>query len=350
MHGGDIYTAKVKHDFSVNVNPFPLPLKFLFKYVLSFASLRKYPDQDSRELIDCISKEYNISPDKIIAGNGASEIIFSAVRAVMPKTAILISPCFTGYSHALDSTGSKIIHFALEEKDGFAFTDGKISEFKDMVSREKPEMLFLCNPNNPNGKLYSKKILIDLLECCKKSGTFVLLDECFMDLTGKAKDFSLMEKLNDYENLLIVNALTKTFAVPGLRLGYAFCSSAEMLSKIKVQFPEWNVSAIAQKLGAELFRYKKCISKSAVKLSAERDFLSKELCKIGFKTYPSDSNFILFRSEKENGLKEKLLKKQILIRDCSDYQNLGSGYYRIAVKQHKENKKLLSLIRKVMGA
>ena len=350
MHGGDIYSAKIKYDFSVNVNPFPLPFKIFCKYIFSFGSLRRYPEQNSADLIDSISKKYNVSPEKITAGNGASEMIFSTTRAIMPKKAILISPCFTGYKHALESTGSEIIYFSLNEKDNFDFTEKKISELKDMLCKEKPEMLFLCNPNNPNGKLFSKEIIMQLLECCKITGTFVLLDECFMDLTGKADDFSLIEKIDSYRNLLIVNALTKTFAVPGLRIGFCFCSSNEMILKIKNQLPEWNVSILAQKIGSKLLLCKKLIPETTKRLSIERKFLSDRLEKMGFKTYTTDSNFILFHSENEKTLKEKLLEKEILIRDCSDYENLGSGYYRIAVKTHRENKKILSSIRKVMGA
>ncbi|MCQ2240057.1 pyridoxal phosphate-dependent aminotransferase [Treponema sp.] len=350
MHGGDIYSTKVKYDFSVNVNPFPLPIKIFWKYVFSFARLKEYPDQISTELIDAISKRYNVSPEKIIAGNGASEIILSAIRAIMPKKAILISPCFTGYEHALKSSDTEIIYFSLDEKDNFNFTEDKFLELKDMLYKEKPKMLFLCNPNNPNGKLFAKETIIHILEFCKKSGILVLLDECFMDLTGKSENFSLVEKLDVYDNLVMINALTKTFAVPGLRLGFCFCSSTEINSKIKSQLPEWNVSVIAQKIGTELLHCEKFISKTTKKLSLEIKYLSDKLEEIGFKTYPTDSNFILFYSENEKALKKKLLEKQILIRDCSDYQNLDSGYYRIAVKKHNENKKLLSSLRKVVGA
>lgn len=349
MHGGDIYSTKVKYDFSVNINPFPLPWIFFMHFILSFKFMKNYPDIESHELRDALSKRYNVSSGKIITGNGASEIILSVTKAVNPKKALLVAPCFSGYEHALNSVEAEAIYFPLDEKDGFSFTEEKLIGLKDLLKKQKPDMMFLCNPNNPNGKSYSREIISELAEVCRHAGIFLLIDECFMDLTEKAGTNSFLENLKNHDNLIIVNAITKSYGIPGLRLGYAFCNSESMILKIKKQMPEWNVSTLAQKIGCFILKDKKHILHSIKKFSVERIFLSRELALMGLKVYPSDSNFILFFTGIDIDLKNKLLEKKILIRDCSDYENLEKGFYRIAVKNHKKNKIFLNAIQKIMG-
>ncbi len=348
MHGGDIYSAKVKYDFSVNVNPFHLPWTFFMHFLFSFRFMKNYPDMENNDLRNVLSKRYNVSFEKIITGNGASEIIISVVKALNAKKAVLITPCFSGYEHALNSTGADAIYFPLDEKNGFAFTKEKIVGLKELLKKQKPDMLFLCNPNNPNGKLCPREIISELADTCREAGVFLLLDECFMDLTGKTEKFSFIKNLENYDNLIIVNALTKSYGVPGLRLGYAFCNSKNMILKIEKQMSEWNVSTLAQKMGTVILKDEKHICHSVKKLSAERIFLSRKLASMKLKVYPSDSIFILFFSDKDIDLKSKLLEKKILIRDCSDYENLQKGFFRIAVKTRKENKIILAAIKNIL--
>lgn len=349
MHGGDIYFSDIKYDFSVNINPFYSTRRLFRSIFLWIEAIRQYPDIESTELIKTISVKYGIEEKKIIAGNGASELILAVVRALSPQKAFLLSPCFSGYEYALNSIGSEIKYINLEKKDDFWLTKEKSIQVIGMIEKEKPEMLFLCNPNNPNGKLCSPDILNDVIKACRDMGTFVLLDECFIELTGREEKFSFAKKIEGYDNLIVLNALTKTYAVPGLRLGFCFSSSDDIVSKIKKQLPEWNVSTLAQKTGTAILKEKNGISSSINKIKAEKKFLVSHLTDLGFEVFSSDSNFILFYSKKDFCLKEKLMKNKILIRDCSDYKGLEKGYYRIAVKSHGENKKLLSSLKKVQG-
>ncbi|MCQ2593912.1 MAG: aminotransferase class I/II-fold pyridoxal phosphate-dependent enzyme [Treponemataceae bacterium] len=349
MHGGNIYSTKIKYDFSVNVNPYRLPLKAAFSFFRSYASLKNYPDINSAELSQAVSEKYSIPEKNIIMGNGASDIIFATVRALAPKKALLLSPCFSGYIHALNSLGTEIIYFPLKAAENFSLSAERFSELKKFIKNEKPDMFFLCNPNNPNGILYSRDFITELCDLCKTLGIFILLDECFIELSGKAKDYSLCSTFHSYDNLIIINALTKTYAVPGLRLGFGICSSEKILSGIKHQMPEWNVSIPAQKVGKVLLQDVRYITSSVKKIKKERKFLSDGISKLGLKVYPSDSNFILFYTEKQADLKTELIKQQILIRDCSDYENLKNGFYRVAVKSHGENKILLRKIKKALG-
>ena len=348
MHGGEIYSVKVKYDFSVNTNPFVSKWTLWKLYLKFFNTINVYPDINSKELKESISARYKIESSRIITGNGASEILMAMVKAINPKKALLLCPSFSGYEYALNSAGSKIIYLPLDAKEDFELTEDKLNSLKELIEKEKPELLFLCNPNNPNGKLLSRQVIRKILGCTQKNRTTVLLDECFMDLTGKAKDFSLVSEIDDYSNLVILNAMTKTFAIPGLRLGFCFCSSIELTEKIQSQLPEWNISSLAQKIGASLLVNERFISKNIKKINTERTYLLNELSASGIKTFSTNSNFILFHTESKTNLKEKLLKYKILIRNCSDYKNLPAGFYRIAVRTHKENKLLIQSLKKIL--
>ncbi len=354
MHGGDIYSSEIKHDFSVNINPFGFFSRLSAFLHRDASVLKNYPDLKSDQLRKSLGKKYGVNPSRIVVGNGASEIILAAVRAVNPKKALVISPCFSGYLHALSSVsadgtkGIKPIFFPLEESEDFALTETKIAQLSELIAEEKPDMLFLCNPNNPNGKVCQKDSVAHLVALCRDTETAVLLDECFMELSGKSETCSLTFDDGIYPHLMIVNAFTKTYAVPGLRLGYCFCGSEKLAERIWRQLPEWNVSSPAQKIGIRLLEKSSSIPRDAYKISVQRRFLAERLSAMGLKVYPSDSNFLLFRSEKKINIKEKLLEKKILIRDCSDYVNLGEGFYRIAVRTHRENRILIKALEKIL--
>ncbi|MCQ2613358.1 MAG: aminotransferase class I/II-fold pyridoxal phosphate-dependent enzyme [Treponemataceae bacterium] len=368
MHGGDIYSSKIKHDFSVNINPFGFfahltalpafaPLSAFtaltaFSAFFSgiFSALKTYPEIKSDSLRKFLGKKYSVNPANIVVGNGASEIIFAAVKAVNPQKALVISPCFSGYLHALSSLGEKgadTIFFPLEESEDFALTEAKIDRLSALIAEGKPDMLFLCNPNNPNGRVCQKDAVVRLVKFCSNTGTIVLLDECFMELSGKP-DCTLTDAAEKFPNLILVNAFTKTYAVPGLRLGYCFCGSQEIAEEMWRQLPEWNVSSVAQKIGIRLLEKNGSIARHAEKISFQRNYLAQKLTALGLKVYSSDANFLLFRSDFKINLKEKLLEKQILVRDCSDYQNLGEGFYRVAVKTRRENRILVEALEKIL--
>ena len=173
------------------------------------------------------------------------------------------------------------------------------------------------------------------------------------------------------KNLLVLRSFTKTFAMPGLRLGYMVCADENNIREIKRHLPEWNISLPAQTAGLAVLDETEKLGGARKLIKKERDFLEKELTDMGFQRIPSMANYILFnlcagvegiklgnaktvkgktkKSEPENiNLYEELLKKQILIRDCSDYRGLSKGWYRIAVRSHRDNEKLIKAIEGVI--
>ena len=343
MHGGDIYRHQVRHDFSVNVNPMEMPPSVYRALLDGVLKVGAYPDPMCEKLREKLAEHFTVSAEHILCGNGASELLMAICRWKMPQTALLLAPGFSGYPRALEAVGCKIEHFYLREEDGFALTNARMEALCEEISEKHPDILFLANPSNPTGQLVSKEQMILLATVCKNAGTILVLDECFMELTASPEKHSMVDALRDDPNLLILRAFTKSFSIPGARLGYLLCSDEEIAKEITRQLPEWNVSIPAQQAGIAALGDMEWLRESREVIARERTFLAEGLAAYGAKVYPSDANFLLFQWKKGN-LYQDLLKQGILIRDCSDYEGLGEGYYRIAVKSHDENEQLIALL------
>ncbi len=346
MHGGDIYRNNVHFDFSVNINPLGVPSEV--QWVLTEAALHanKYPDILHENLINETAKDFDVIPEVVLYGNGASELIMAICHAIGPKKAMLVQPSFLGYEKCITGANPdcKLVNHMLLQEDGFELKEDILSKIKS----EKPELLFLTNPNNPNGRLIEPELLNKIIETCEAIGTTVVLDECFISLTGREEELSLTYKIRNYKSLIILRAFTKSFAIPGVRIGYCVCSNRALADKVRAHLPEWNLSIFAQMAGMECLKHKEYIAEATKVIVPERKYLTSELSRLGFEVYPSDVNFILFKSNRLD-LQEKLLDYSILIRDCSDYKGLSKGFYRIAVKLHNENEGLITALSDILS-
>ena len=372
MHGGDIYSHKIKLDFSINVNPLGLPFRAKIAYFRAFKKISNYPDQECRELTAALSKKLGLPGVRLVFGNGASELIQALLRAEKADRVLLFAPSYTGYERAVKSCGARPIYFYLNEDSGFSFGGNDFDRLAELILQEKPDFLILTNPNNPNGKLFDAEMAEKLIQKCCKYNVKVLIDQCFIELADAGGDFVGM-----FEGIFLLRAFTKSYAIPGLRLGYCICPDTAAAERLKDQLPEWNVSSLAQEVGLALLKDASYLKRARALIRRERKYLSKKLKALGFRVYASDADFILFKDDFGGGalpsqvgvesgtgeghsrlpidappptsLYEKLLEEKILIRDCSDYEGLGRGCYRIAVKKHRQNRRLIRAIKKVRG-
>ena len=268
MHGGDIYRNSIHFDFSVNTNPLGVPSEV--QWVLTEAALHagRYPDIVHESLVTETAKIFNVINDVVVYGNGASEIIMAICHALLPKKAMLVVPGFSGYEYCLQGACPKcdVVYYQLKESDDFKLTGGIL----DAIETEKPRVLFLTNPNNPNGLLIDKDLLERIIETCESISCTVVVDECFLTLTGKEKELSLAYNIRKYKSLVVLRAFTKTFAIPGVRLGYAICSRKVLAESIKSHLPEWNLSIFAQMAGAECLKHMDYVEDSVKIINPER--------------------------------------------------------------------------------
>ena len=366
MHGGDVYRNKVKYDFSISVNPLGMPQAVREAAVAAVSDAEKYPDIECRKLCAAVAEKLGCPAENLVFGNGASELIPAFLRMENPLRVLLPVPCFTGYEHAIDSVNACIADFFYlpgcksdeaqkAEKNPFCLTSDVLPAFLEKLRASKPEVCIITNPNNPNGKLVERAVLEEIASECEKTGTWLLIDECFMELTGKADGYSFIPLLTRFPSVIVLRAFTKTFAIPGLRLGYCVTSCAETAAALRKQLPEWNVSAPAQAAGVAAVHEDAYIKEALRLICEERQFLTAELKELGFTVFPSEANFLLFRATGANcsyngaNLFDALLAEGILIRDCRDIKGLGEGFYRIAVRTHAENEVLVNSIRRICG-
>ena len=341
----NIYNKNPKDiiDFSSNINP--KIIKGLEIYILEgLQESRSYPDINYTNLRNNISKYIDIKPEFIIPGNGATEIIYLLMKSIDKRIAIM-NPTFSEYERGARLNNLEVINFSLDESNEFEINLNKIKENID-----KFDSLFVCNPNNPNGKV---KNLEKLLEIIVDNNKLLIVDETFMEFVEQEEKYSLVKYIESYPNLFILKAVTKFFGLPGLRLGYGLTSNKEIIKKIYNYKEPWTINSFADTLSNYIFKDKKYIKDSKKYYIDERKFLISELRSINsIQVHDTDTNFILIRLNNKSAkeIKVELLRRyNILIRDASNFIGLDDRYIRIAIKSRKENEILISGMKKILG-
>lgn len=341
VHGGNVYKYKECTDFSANCNPLGTPESVIHAGMESMKQVFEYPQVGYQPLKEAIGKYEKINAEQVICGNGAAELIFTFCKAYQPRKALLMAPTFAEYEQALESVGCENTYYYLKETEGFQLRE-------DFLNALTPDLdvVFLCNPNNPTGILTDRHFMEEILESCRKYQIFLVVDECFQDFIAQPEAFTLKNSLSLYENLFLLKAFTKRYAMAGVRLGYGLCSNKSLLEKMERCVQPWNISTIAQNCGLAALMETEYVEKGRQLIFKEKAFLKHEMEELGLKVYDSQANYLFFRGPED--LFEKCVKEKILIRDCSNYEGLKAGYYRIAVKLHEDNKKLLDALKRIM--
>lgn len=345
-HGGDIYSEKLAADgkpfvdFSANINPLGLPfgIKQAVKQALKMCI--NYPDPFCRELAEATGSFLQVPPAYLFFGNGAADVLFRLALALKPRHALLLAPTFADYEKALRSVDCQISYYKLDEVRDFAAG-------KDLVSKinSRTGLVVICNPNNPTGQLTERPLLEAVLQKCRQVGARLLIDECFMDFVCKEKAFSMRDMLAAYSELIILKAFTKTFAMPGIRLGYCLSSDEALHNALHQSGQDWSVSILAQEAGKAALKEQEYLHESFMLIEQERVYLRTQLTALGAKVYGSEANYIFFYLPQPQNLPELLRRQGYLIRSCANYHNLGAGYYRIAVKTRVQNRGLIKAIK-----
>lgn len=341
-HGGDIYTYRDMLDFSVNVNPLGASREVIEAAKRGVELAAQYPDSRCRELRTALSEKKEIPEECFIFGNGAADLFFSLVLAEKPKRAVIPVPAFSEYAHALRTVDCRIEEYALRRKEQFTLTEG----FLECLTPET-DIVFLCSPSNPAGQVIERELLCRIADRCEEAQIRLVVDECFIDFLPEPSEFT-MEKLTErYPGLFVVQAFTKTHAIPGLRLGYGITSDMELLERMQQVRQPWSVSTPAQAAGLAALWDSDRVQEARKLICRERRRMEEELRDAGVEVIPSEANFILMYSSYD--LFSLLKDRGILIRDCSNYSGLGKGWYRTAVRRREENDRLLEAVRQICG-
>ena len=337
-HGGDVYGAAVTLDFSSNVHPLGTLPGVVEAIRAAAAQVRQYPDPYCRALTAAIAAHEGVPQPYVLCGGGAAGLIYAYCDALRPRLAAEPAPTFSEYRTAAAHFGAQLAQHPLRAPD-FLPDEGLLAFLKE----RKPDVLFLCTPNNPTGVLLPRELLQAALRICRAQGTRVLLDECFLDFTDAASAKDLLEA---YPNLLILKAFTKNYALAGVRAGYCLTADRQLLEKMSACSQPWNVSLPAQEAAVAALQNPDWVQRARALVSEQREYLTRALQSLKLTVCPSRANYLLFCAPV--GLDDMLRREKIAIRNCKNYAGLTPGWYRVAVRQKEENEALVNAIRRAM--
>lgn len=340
-HGG-VYTVSprlVRVDFSSNINPIGISrnvLKVLRKNLPKLSSI--YPDDENtilkKKIIDYLDGE--VSQESLNIGNGATELIYNFVRAFVRNQVVIPYPTFCEYELASRKMGAKIKHVPLKE--------WQLDVDRILEKTKNSDAIFLCNPNNPTG-LFSYDLIEKLVKKIDRS-IKILIDESFIEFVDERKHpRTFIEKINEFQNVVVLRSLTKSFGLAGLRLGYCV-SHPSIGKKISDNKITWNINGLAQMAGITALENLSHIRRARKIIKTEREFMYASINHklSSFSAIESDVNFYLIRLRigRSKQIRDLLLEKNgILVRDCSDFKGMNDKYIRVAVRTRSENLALL---------
>ena len=364
FHGGNIYKIfREKNidkilDYSSNINPYGLPENLKKEIFEKLFVLERYPDPDYIELREKIAEKNNLNIENIIVGNGATEIIFLFMKILSPKKVLIVSPTFGEYERAIKAStlandSLEINYFELKETENFVLNVKNL----ETELENNYDLLILCNPNNPTGQFLKLKKLEEILKICEQKNTKLFIDEAFVEFVEDWENESIINSKENKENLFVIRAFTKFFAIPGLRLGYGICFNNNLLKKMLEKKEPWSVNNIADLAGKTVLDDENYIQKTKEWIKDQKKYMYENLNKIeGLRAYKTEVNFILLKIEDnllEKGLdvknlRKKMLEKGILIRDASNFIYLNKHYFRLAIKDKLNNEKVIETLTSIL--
>ena len=331
-------------DFSSNINPLGMPVAVITAAKDAIELSNIYPDSACRLLTVRLAGFERVSERSLFCAGGASDIIFRAAYAMKPKRILVTAPSFSDYERAGKAAGADIAYYPLKCESFFSITRSMALFIRETL----PEMVYICNPNNPTGVLTNIDTIEEIASVCRSMDTILIVDECFLDFVPDSSNYSAKALLNKYKNVMIVKAFTKIFAMPGLRLGYAISENESLLDRMRICGADWPVSTAAQAAGIAAIECSgDYIDKSVQYVQKERERMINEFKLLGLTVYPSSANFILFHCRWDINLHDALYERGFLIRDCKNFSGLTPGYYRTAVLTADKNTRLLEAMKEV---
>ena len=331
-------------DFSANINP--LGISNNLKSVLkdSIDRLTEYPDLNNHQEKKLI-KDYHRKNDlNVLLSNGAVGIFYELAKILHPKNLLILSPTFMEYEKAFRQVGSEINYFKLSPSTFTLEVDQLLLSCTELISGD---VVLLCNPNNPTGTVITVEELSKIASHLLERDIILIIDEAFVDFMETEDKYSFVQSLSLFQNTIVVRSLTKFYAIPGLRLGYAI-SAHNSLDLIEEQRAPWTINQLALQAIPAILTDSDYQKKTKIWLGVEKNFLYDSLKMFKeLKVLKPTVNYIFFKYEGNKNLQKELWKHKIFIRSCSNYVNLNKEYYRIAIRSRTENEKLLDALKKI---
>ncbi len=345
-HGGNLRQASQTSgipqdrliDFSASINPLGFPPWLRPLVSAQVSNLSHYPDSEAKELVKALATHHQIESDQIIVGNGASELLYLLPQVLEHKRLLVPVPSYTDYISMAKVTGLPIDTLPLLAKNEFRLD---ICQLASMLQDD--HLVILGHPNNPTGKLCDAEALRELV--LGHPQNYFVVDESFIDFASPEHSLHRQRPAN----LIIVQSMTKSWAIPGLRLGYALADQNVIIAMRHLR-PDWSVNTIAQAVGIRALQDCEFLIRTRNYVRQQRLDLFSQLKSIhGLSPLSGDANFLLVRIDHPTldaaTLTRKLLTQGIVIRCCDNFQGLDNRYFRVAVRTVEEQQQLCDGLR-----
>lgn len=326
-------------DFSENCNPAGLPPSVEAAWPDLITKLMSYPDPDGEPFKSAVAAYHGVDLGRVLAGNGAAELLSLLASRYQKKRVVLIDPTFSEYRATLEANEAEVIAVQAEEAENFRLPIGKILDILPAA-----DAIYLCTPNNPTGLLPTHEELLTVIKTAANCGAEVVLDEAFIDFVNEETSF--ISLLSQYPHVIVVRSMTKMYTIPGIRLGY-LVANPDMVDSIKRQAPHWHVNGLAAEIGALCLREKAYRDQAVRHAETERRKMNDYLRLHGCEVLGSAANYLVFRPAQEAGkLYQYLLERGFVLRHSENFQGMDGRWLRVGMKTSA----MMEQLRKEMDA
>lgn len=340
-HGGDIYAASREtgipvsriRDFSASINPLGVPETVAAVIRENIQYLPHYPEPFADQLAMRLGMHLDVDPQTILCGNGSTELIYLVVRALAPGRVLIPAPTFSEYERACSmQRGTSWVRHPLPMQKNF-----DIDPDSFIAAMAGCNMAFLCNPNNPTGRMLERDVVLSIAEAAQRMSCYLVVDEAFIDFLPER---SVVRSAAGNSHLIVLRSLTKFYALSGLRTGYGVFPKA-LVATVKNYKEPWTINSLAQQAGITAISDRAYHDQTMAVIGKEKQFLEEGLANLKITFFPSFANYYLLKMDHAQEKIASLREKGILLRDCSNFQGLDGTYIRIAVRSREENAALL---------
>ena len=371
IHGGNIFQFAHEQriepyeviDFSANIKPLGPSQRGLSALEPQLRYISHYPDATNDDILNAIADIYGMNKNQIVVGNGAAELLYAICRLPGYTGAFVPAPGFSEYKAALEASRipvRDIYYRPREDEHGKPYFEVPYLALETFAAELKGQdgriIVFLGNPNNPDGTLLDKNHIRTIASMLKDANSLLVIDESFIDFVGndtlQDNEYSMRSLVNEFDNIIVVHSFTKFYAVPGLRIGAAF-SNPLIIEQLNSFIPTWSVNTLAQSYTEAALNDVDYVKRTKQVLHEEQLFMYNSLDTInGITVYPPSANFILFHIEQEGitaeSINEALKKYNMIVRNCDSYMGLNNQWVRVAIKDHDTNVKLVEKLTDIL--
>lgn len=326
-HGDDLHLFKgqIKYNFSSNVYYKGCAPELLKLLANSVQQIQNYPSPLANELSERVAEKYSLTPQQVLFGNGATELFYLIAHCFTGKSAGIVAPTFAEYEDACK----------LHQLSISFFNSKNIFEQKQL-----PDLVFICNPNNPDGVVFAIQALETLFQ--QHPNTTFVVDEAYIEFTVAIP--SLITQINQHPNLILIRSLTKTFAIPGLRLGYLVGNQQQVAALMNFKMP-WTVNQLAIIAGKYILDHYDRLCFNPTILLQEANHFRQQLQSISeIEVIPSHTSYGLLNLQQGTASEVKYYladQHQILVRDASNFNGIKGEKIRVSCQDQLVNHKLI---------